>query len=71
MKYTKVKQRYDYLAEYCHLADKQDLIVVTEWENGEGFDVSLGKEENKFQLTHGGLTALIVLCNSRHLEEEV
>jgi hypothetical protein len=47
------------LKEYDHLADERDFIEVTEWKNGEGFDVEIvSKLSTRFQLTWGEFTAL-------------
>ena len=53
-------------ALYCDLkpfdpgfAKKDDFIEITEWINGEGFDVDVvGKLSTRFQLTWGEYTAL-------------
>ena len=44
------------LNDYCHLAKKDDYIEVTEWVNGEGFDVDINTE--RFSLTYGQLRAI-------------
>jgi len=52
------------LKPYCHLAKEHSYIEVTEWINGEGFDVSLGAAEDKhFSLTHGEYQALQALVS--------
>ena len=57
-KYTR-KAVFSYLKKYDQLANGQDFIEVTEWKNGEGFDVEIvGKLSTRFQLTWGGYTAL-------------
>ena len=57
-KYTK-KAVFSYLKKYDYIANKQDFIEVTEWKNGEGFDVEIvGKLSTRFQLTWGEYTAL-------------
>ena len=50
------KAKFTELKKYCHLAKEHDYIEVTEWHNGEGFDVSMG--DRHFQLTWGELEAL-------------
>jgi hypothetical protein len=52
------------LNAYCHMARPHEIIEVTEWTNGEGWDVALGNRT--FHLTHGELQALVVLCNTPH-----
>jgi hypothetical protein len=49
------------------MARPHDVIEVTEWTNGEGWDVALGNRA--FHLTHGELQALTVLCNTPHPKE--
>lgn len=57
-KYTR-KAVFSYLKKYDHLADEHDYIEVTEWKNGEGFDVEIiGKLSTRFQLTWGEFEAL-------------
>jgi hypothetical protein len=47
------------LTEYCYLREKHDYIEVTEWNNGEGFDVDInGKQRERFSLTWGEFKAL-------------
>lgn len=63
-----VKQVTEVFAElkpYCHLAKDYDIMSVTEWSNGEGFDVSIETESNpqQFQMTYGELTLLNILVN--------
>lgn len=49
------------LNKYCHLAKEQSFIEVTDWENGEGFDVVI---DNKlFSLSWGELEAINVLAH--------
>lgn len=48
------------LKEYCHLAKEHSLMEVTEWHNGEGFDVSI--DDNKhYSFTYGEFDLLSVL----------
>ena len=57
-KYTR-KAVFSDLKKYDHLADEHDYIEVTEWKNGEGFDVEIiGKLSTRFQLTWGEFEAL-------------
>ena len=54
------------LNEYCHLSDKNDSMEVTEWINGEGWDVVIQNKdsgEQRFSLTYGQYSALQVLLN--------
>jgi len=52
------------LKPYCHLAKEHSYIEVTEWSNGEGFDVSIGAAEDKhFSLSWGEYQALQALVS--------
>jgi len=53
------------LSPYCHFADENSEMTVLEWENGEGFDVSIERKAQtfRFDLTHGEFTAMLVLVN--------
>ena len=57
------------LKPYCHFAKEHDMIEVCEWSNGEGYDVSMSREDGdkNFTLSHGELQALIALT---HIAEE-
>jgi hypothetical protein len=47
------------LAHYDHLSKPGDFIEVTEWSNGEGYDVEIATSlGSRFQLTHGQYAAL-------------
>ena len=57
-KYKK-KAVFSNLKKYDFNAGENDFIEVTEWKNGEGFDVDIvGKLSTRFQLTWGEYTAL-------------
>ena len=64
MKTDKVTSKSVELKPYCYLARENDYIAVTEWANGEGFDVDLSAngENQRFGLTHGQFEALVVLA---------
>ena len=54
------------IKDYCHFAQKDDYITVTEWKNGEGFDVELISNTpgtGLFSLTYGEWKALTHLVN--------
>lgn len=56
---------YDSLSTYDYLCDdKNKDIEVTEWTNGEGWDISIG--ERCISLTHGELDAINFL--TKYLE---
>lgn len=56
----KVNQADCELKEFCYLSDDNDFIVVTEWKNGDGFDIKIScTHGNKiFELTRGELDAI-------------
>ena len=53
------------LQGYCHFCGDDDLIEVTEWINGEGWDINLTSKlgSQHISLTDGELRALLVLIN--------
>ena len=63
----KRNSRFCELQDYCYLAQEHDFMEVTEWSNGEGFDVSISSKrgEQLFTLTHGEFSLLQVLANYR------
>jgi hypothetical protein len=46
----------DDLNKYCPIAKVNDFIEITEWSNGEGWDVTIN--DRHFHLTHGELEAI-------------
>ena len=56
MEYKNRKAISEKLKNFCYLAKDDDFIEVTEWTNGEGWDISIG--EKIFPLTRGELDAL-------------
>ena len=44
------------LNKFCHLATEHDYIEVTEWTNGEGWDISFNNKH--ISLTYGELEAI-------------
>jgi hypothetical protein len=64
----KVDQRRAVLSElkgYCHHAGENDYMEVTQWSNGEGFDIVIERKGSteKFSLTYGEWELLQVLIN--------
>ena len=53
----------DDLRKYDHLADKDSIIQVTQWANGEGWDISIN-DEPVISLTWGQLDAINYLVNT-------
>lgn len=69
MNFAQRRAVYADLRDYCHMAKPHEIVEVTEWTNGEGWDISIGNRN--FQLTMGELQALQVLCNVPHPKEIV
>ena len=61
------KSVYDDLNKYDALSKKDDFIEVTEWSNGEGFDICIN--ELHFHLTHGQLDAINYLTKVLEYED--
>jgi hypothetical protein len=57
------KSIYDNLRKYDYLAKKDDIIQVTEWTNGEGWDISIC-DDPVISLTWGQLDAINYLVNT-------
>ena len=53
----------DDLRKYDHLANKDSIIQVTQWSNGEGWDISID-DEPVISLTWGQLDAINYLTNT-------
>jgi hypothetical protein len=67
MKFNKRNSVHVDLTLYCHLSKPHEICEVTEWTNGEGWDIAIGNRN--FMLTYGELQALQVLCNVQHPKE--
>jgi hypothetical protein len=61
------KAKFMELKSYCTFAKDNDYIEVTEWSNGEGYDVTISNtgETKHLSLTIGEFEALTVLINYR------
>jgi hypothetical protein len=59
------KCNYSNLNSYCHLAKCGDAVEVTEWVNGEGYDIVISSDsgDKQISLTLGELRAITVLTN--------
>ena len=56
---------YTTLNEFCIMAKEPDFIEVTEWSNGEGFDIEIQTDgPQRFQLTWGQFDALKYLIKN-------
>ena len=62
IKIEKVKTIECKLNAFDLLAKDSDYITVTEWANGEGFDVDIN--DKKFGLTYGQLKAINILSSA-------
>jgi hypothetical protein len=54
------KSKFTELKNYDHLAKEHSFMEVTEWHNGEGFDVTVS-DERTFSLTWGEFECLQAL----------
>lgn len=50
------------LNKFCHLAKEYDYVDVTEWTNGEGWDICLN--DKLISLTYGQLEAIKYLVKA-------
>lgn len=57
MAMKKVKTVSDLLKKYDYVTDNGRYITVTEWANGEGWDVCINSEQT-FSITRGELSAI-------------
>ena len=57
----------DKLRKYCHLAKEDSFIEVTEWVNGEGWDITI--DERTIQLTWGELDAIDYLTKTLQFQK--
>jgi hypothetical protein len=65
------KAIFSELAHYDHLSKPDDFIEVTEWSNGEGYDVEIATSlGSRFQLTHGQYAALKDLITKLETTDE-
>lgn len=67
MELYKRKAVNDSLKKYDHLAKDSDFIEVTEWANGEGWDISLNNR--LISLTYGQLEAINYLVKALDYNE--
>ena len=66
--YTR-KTAWDKLRKYDYLAKDDDYIEVTQWYNGEGWDINI-KDNVSFTLTIGQLEAINYLVKKLDYEKE-
>ena len=62
---SKRRAVFSELKGYCHLSGDHDCMEVTEWSNGEGYDICIDRTKSgeKFSLSHGEWQLLQVLIN--------
>lgn len=71
MKTEKVRQIWDDLYNYGCSSNKDDsLIIITEWANGEGYDISL-PNKTPISLSCGELEAINYLVKSLDLHRDI
>lgn len=67
-KYNK-KSVYEKLKTFDYLSKENSFIEVTEWHNGEGWDITI--DDKVISLTHGQLAAINHLTSTLDYYEEV
>lgn len=68
MKIGSRKSIYDDLQKYDYLKNKSSFIEITEWTNGEGWDIAIN--EKTFNLTYGELEAINYLVKALNYESD-
>jgi hypothetical protein len=60
---SKRRAVFSELKGYCHMCGADDYMEVTEWSNGEGYDVCINRKSDseKFSLTYGEWELMQVL----------
>lgn len=66
MVFTQLKSVSDDLNKYDYLAKENSFIQVTEWENGEGYNITI--DDNTFGLTRGEISAINHLTGALEYE---
>lgn len=66
MEFAKRKSVHDDLNKYCVLAKDTGFIEVTEWTNGEGWDITIN--DKVISLTWGELEAINYLVKALDYE---
>lgn len=67
MKISNRKSVYANLNKFCCIAKDEDYIEITEWTNGEGWDISF--KDTILSLTRGELEAIQYLTKSLEVGE--
>ena len=68
MKIGSRKSICDDLQKYDHLKNKSSFIEITEWTNGEGWDIAIN--EKMINLTYGELEAINYLTKALDYESD-
>lgn len=68
MKIGSRKSIYDDLQKYDCLKNKSSFIEITEWTDGEGWDIAIN--EKMFNLTYGELEAINYLVKALDYESD-
>ena len=68
MEITQRKSVTDSLKKYCVYAKDDDYIEITEWTNGEGWDINIS-DEKRISLTFGELEAINYLVKTLEFKE--
>ncbi len=56
------KAAFAELKQFCHLAKEHDFVEVTEWHNGEGFDINVSSTvDSVMSVTYGQFKAIKTL----------
>ena len=63
MEFNNKKSISDNLKKYDYLAKDDDFIEVTEWTNGEGYDITIN-DDKIISLTEGQINAINYLIKS-------
>lgn len=62
MEHVSRKSVNDRLRKYDFMAKEDDFVEVTQWANGEGYDITI--EDRKMSLTDGELDAINYLVQT-------
>ena len=75
IKTNKRKAVFEPLKDYCSFAGNNDFVEITDWSNGEGFDVDVqSKLSARFQLTYGEwdlIVKLVEYLNGMDVDSEL
>lgn len=67
MEHVSRKSVNDRLRKYDFMAKEDDFVEVTQWVNGEGYDITI--EDRKMSLTDGELDAINYLVQTLRYSE--